>query len=75
MLPPLQLADVNACHCCQLIMIQLPLVNYFIATISSFLPFLLLTSLPMDCKFLFYFTFLLQSLSPCTVLALWLLLD
>jgi len=50
MAPPLQLANVNACHCCQLIMILLPSVNYCVATISSFLLFLLLTSLPMDYK-------------------------
>ncbi len=65
--PPLQVANVNASHPCRLILTLSPSVNRCLSTVSSFLPFLLLKSLPMDCKFLLYFTFLLRSLSPGTV--------
>jgi len=66
--PPLQLANVNARHCC-LILILSPSVNcYFSASVDSCLFTVLITSPPVDCKFLLYYTFLLRSLPPRIVL-------
>jgi len=69
-LPALQLDNVHVCHRYRyrLILVLTPSVNCCLSTVQLILIFLIWTLPPMDCKFLVYFTFLLRSLSPRTVL-------
>ena len=69
-LPALQLDNVHVRHRYRyrLILVLTPSVNCCLSTVQLILMFSILTLPPMDCKFLVYFTFLLRSLSPRTVL-------